>query len=42
MSGAGERQTGKELKKKIRELERTSGKKTHELELAGELLRGWE
>lgn len=42
LSGAGERQNEKELKKKIRDLERTLGKKTHELELAGELLRGWE
>ncbi|RIK03683.1 MAG: hypothetical protein DCC49_13885 [Acidobacteria bacterium] len=42
LSGAGERQTEKELKKKIRDLERTLGKKTHELELAGELLRDWE
>ncbi len=42
LGGANERQSEKELKKKIRELERTLGKKTHELELAGELLRGWE
>jgi transposase len=32
----------KELKKRIKELERTLGRKTHELEIAGEALRGWE
>lgn len=49
IEAAGERFAGKEghqaekdLKKKIRELERTLGKKTYELEIAGEALRGWE
>jgi len=37
-----ERQADKELHKRIRELERTLGKKTYELEIAGEALRGWE
>jgi transposase len=38
-----EEQTGeKELRRRIRELERTLGKKTYELEIAGEALRGWE
>ena len=32
----------KELKKRIAELERTLGRKTYELEVAGEALRGWE
>jgi transposase-like protein len=30
------------LRRKIRELERTLGRKTYELEIAGEALRGWE
>ena len=38
-----EEQTGeRELKRKIRELERALGRKTYELEIAGEALRGWE
>ena len=32
----------KELRRKIRELERALGRKTYELEIAGEALRGWE
>jgi transposase-like protein len=32
----------KELRARIRELERALGRKTYELEIAGEALRGWE
>ena len=42
LAGKDERQGEKELAKRIRELERTLGKKTYELEIAGEALRGWE
>jgi transposase-like protein len=42
LAGKEERTGEKELKKKIRELERTLGRKTYELEIAGEALRGWE
>jgi len=42
LAGKDERQAEKELRKKIRELERTLGRKTYELEIAGEALRGWE
>lgn len=42
LAGKEERFGEKELKKKIRELERTLGRKTYELEIAGEALRGWE
>ena len=42
LQGKDERQGEKELKKRIRELERTLGRKTYELEVAGEALRGWE
>ena len=42
LAGREERSGEKELKKKIRELERTLGRKTYELEIAGEALRGWE
>ena len=42
LSGKDERQAEKELRKKIGELERTLGRKTYELEIAGEALRGWE
>ncbi len=42
LAGRDERQGEKELRKKIRELERTLGRKTYELEIAGEALRGWE
>ncbi len=31
-----------ELKKKVAQLERALGRKTYELEIAGEALRGWE
>jgi transposase-like protein len=39
LAGTDERQGEKELKKKIRSLERALGRKTYELEIAGELLR---
>lgn len=42
LSGKDERQAEKELRKKIGELERALGRKTYELEIAGEALRGWE
>jgi transposase-like protein len=42
LAGKEERTGEKELKKKIRELERTLGRKTYELEIAGEALPGWE
>jgi transposase-like protein len=42
LAGKSERQGGRELKQRVRELERALGKKTYELEIAGEALRGWE
>lgn len=42
LAGPGERQVERDLKKRVRELERTLGKKTLELEIAGEALRGWD
>ena len=42
LSGKDERQGEKELAKRVRELERTLGRKIYELEVAGEALRGWE
>jgi transposase len=42
LAGKDERQGEKEMAKRIRELERTLGRKTYELEIAGEALRGWE
>ncbi len=42
LNGKDERQAEKELKKKIAELERALGRKTYELEIAGEALRAWE
>jgi transposase len=42
LAGRDERQGEKELQKRIRELERALGRKTYELEIAGEALRGWE
>jgi transposase len=42
LAGTSDRAAERELRKKIGELERTLGKKTYELELAGKLLRGWE
>ena len=42
LAGKDERQGEKEMRRKIRELERALGRKTYELEIAGEALRGWE
>jgi transposase-like protein len=42
LAGKEERQGERELRKKVRELERALGRKTYELEIAGEALRGWE
>jgi hypothetical protein len=42
LAGKEERQGERELKKRVRELERGLGRKTYELEIAGEALRGWE
>ena len=42
LAGKEERSGEKQLKRKISELERTLGRKTYELEIAGEALRGWE
>ena len=42
LAGKDERNGQKELRRKIRELERALGRKTYELEIAGEALRGWE
>src|SRR4051795_10286277 len=40
---AGEqRSEATELRRKVAQLERALGRKTYELEVAGELLRGWE
>ena len=41
-AGKDERVGEGELRKKIAELERTLGRKTYELEIAGKLLRDWE
>ncbi|MFY9264352.1 MAG: transposase [Solirubrobacterales bacterium] len=41
-AGKDEHQREKELQTQIRRLERSLGKKTLELEIAGEALRGWE
>ena len=42
LAGKEERQGERELRRRIRELERALGRKTYELEIAGEALRGWE
>jgi transposase len=42
LAGKDERQGERELKRKVAELERALGRKTYELEIAGEALRGWE
>jgi transposase-like protein len=42
LAGKEDRDGERELRRKIRELERTLGRKTYELEIAGEALRGWE
>jgi transposase-like protein len=40
-AGKEERQGGRELRRKVAELERALGRKTYELEIAGKLLREW-
>ena len=42
LAGKEGRTGERELRRKIRELERALGRKTYELEIAGEALRGWE
>ena len=42
LAGKEERTGARELRRRIRELERALGRKTYELEIAGEALRGWE
>ncbi len=42
LAGKEERSGERELRRKVRELERALGRKTYELEIAGEALRGWE
>ncbi len=42
LAGKDERQGERELRKRVRELERALGRKTYELDIAGEALRGWE
>ena len=42
LAGKEERQGERELRKRVAQLERALGRKTYELEVAGEALRGWE
>jgi transposase len=42
LSGKAERTELDELRGQVRRLERALGRKTMELEISGELLRGWE
>ena len=42
LAGKEERQGERELRRRVAELERALGRKTYELEIAGEALRGWE
>jgi transposase len=42
LSGKAERTEADELRRRIARLERALGRKTMEVEVAGELLRGWE
>ena len=42
LAGKEERQGERELRRKVAQLERALGRKTYELEIAGEALRGWE
>jgi len=42
LAGKTERAEADELRKQVGRLERTLGRKTMELEISGELLRGWE
>jgi transposase len=41
-AGTQQHASEQDLRRKIRELERALGRKTYELEVAGEALRGWE
>ena len=42
LSGKAERTEADELRRQVARLERALGRKTMEVEVAGELLRGWE
>lgn len=42
LAGKEERQGERELRRRVAELERTLGRKTYELEIAGKALAGWE
>jgi transposase len=42
LSGSAERTEVDELRRQVSRLERALGRKTMEVEVAGELLRGWE
>ena len=42
LAGKAERTEADELRKQVSRLERALGRKTMEVEVAGELLRGWE
>ena len=42
LAGKEECQGERELRKRVAQLERTLGRKTYELEVAGEASRGWE
>ena len=42
LAGKKERRDERELKRRVAQLERALGRKTYELEIAGELSRGWE
>lgn len=42
LSGKSERTEADDLRQQVRRLERALGRKTLEVEIAGELLRGWE
>ena len=42
LSGKAERTETDELRRQVSRLERALGRKTMEVEIAGELLRGWE
>jgi hypothetical protein len=42
LAGKEERRGERELKRRIAQLQRPLGRKTYELEIAGELSRGWE
>jgi transposase len=42
LAGKEERDGERQLRRQVRELEWALGRKTYELEIAGEALRGWE